>query len=100
MRAAIRVRHLSRRTERSYIGWIVRFIRFHGTRHPLELGEQEVTEFLNWLAVQRHVSASTQNQALAALLFLYGRVLDREVPWLDGLDEPDTTSMKTGRPRT
>ena len=93
VRHAIRVRHLSRRTERAYVGWILRFVRFHDTRHPDEMGEQEVAEFLNWLAVERKVSASTQNQALAALLFLYRRVLDREVGWLDEL-------VRAKRPRS
>jgi integron integrase len=83
VRAAIRVRHMSRRTEKAYVGWIHRFILFHGKRHPDELGAIEMTAFLSALATQHHVSSSTQNQALAALLFLYRVVLDRKVPWLD-----------------
>ena len=83
VRAAIRLRHLSRRTEKAYVGWIRRFILFHGKRHPIELGPAEVTAFLSSLAVRDHVASSTQNQALAALLFLYRAVLDRDVPWLD-----------------
>lgn len=77
VRSAIRVRHYSIRTEQTYVGWIVRFIRFHDCRHPKEMGEAEVAAFLSALAVKHEVSASTQNQALNALLFLYGAVLER-----------------------
>ena len=70
VRAAIRTRHYSYRTEEAYVGWIRRFILFHGKRHPGEMGRREVTEFLSAFAVERRVSASTQNQALAALLNL------------------------------
>jgi site-specific recombinase XerD len=83
VRAAIRLRHYSLRTEEAYVQWIKRFIFFHGKRHPSEMGEQEITHFLSALAVERHVSASTQNQALCALLFLYRPVLDQQVGWLD-----------------
>lgn len=83
VRAAIRVRHYSLRTEEAYVSWIKRFIFFHEKRHPLEMGEKEITHFLSALAVERHVSASTQNQALCALLFLYRHVLDQQVDWLD-----------------
>ena len=85
MRAALRTRHYSYRTEEAYVGWIRRFIFFHGKRHPNVLGKEEVSAFLTALAVDRHVSASTQNQALAALLFLYREVLDRDLDWLDDL---------------
>src|SRR5262245_37369401 len=71
VRSAIRVLHYSRRTEDSYAGWIRRFIVFHGKRHPDEMGEAEIGVFLTFLAAEKKVSASTQNQALAALLFLY-----------------------------
>ncbi|MGH2627557.1 MAG: phage integrase N-terminal SAM-like domain-containing protein, partial [Anaerolineales bacterium] len=71
VRAAARLHHFSRRTEESYAGWIRRFILFHRKRHPAEMGQAEVTRFLSALAVDRRVSASTQNQALSALLFLY-----------------------------
>jgi integron integrase len=81
VRAAIRVRHYSPRTAEAYVSWIRRFIVFHGKRHPRELGEREVTAFLSSLA-GRDVSASTQNQALSAILFLYGAVLDRRLPWM------------------
>ena len=85
VRSAIRVHHFSRRTEEAYAGWIRRFIIFHGKRHPKDLGSPEITSFLSSLAVRNHVSASTQNQALAALLFLYREVLRQELPWLDGI---------------
>jgi site-specific recombinase XerD len=62
-----------------------RYLDYHAWRHPDELGEREATEFLSHLARERRVSASTQNQALAAILFLYGKVLERELPWLDDL---------------
>jgi hypothetical protein len=64
----LQVRHYSRSTERSYVGWIRRFILFHGRRHPAEMGEAEIGEFLTWLAVERKIAATTQNQALSALL--------------------------------
>jgi integron integrase len=83
---AIRRRYFSRRTEKAYVHWIRRFIYFHGKRHPRDLGETEVTAFLNDLAVERRVAAGTQNQALSALLFLYREVLGRELAWLDGLE--------------
>jgi len=79
VRAAIRLRHYSRRTEKAYAGWIRRFILFHEKRHPAEMGKAEVTRFLSHLAVEAKVSASTQNQALSALLFLYGQVLNQEL---------------------
>ena len=71
VRQAIRARHYSPRTEKAYVGWIRRFIVFHGKRHPDEMGVPEVTQFLSSLATRDKVSASTQNQALSALLFLY-----------------------------
>jgi integrase len=80
--AAIRARHYARRTEVAYVGWIRRFILFHGKRHPTELGGVEVSAFLTSLATDRQVSASTQNQALAAILFLYREVLRIQLPWL------------------
>lgn len=83
VRAAIRLRHYSIRTETAYLGWIRRYIFFHKVRHPDEMGAAEVVEFLSDLAVNGHVSSSTQNQALCALVFLYREVLGRE---LEGLD--------------
>lgn len=85
VRRAIRARHYSPRTEKTYVGWIRRYVLFHGKRHPGEMGEAELTAFLSHLATDRKVSASTQNQALSALLFLYKEVLGKELPWLDGL---------------
>lgn len=79
MKAAIRSRHYSARTEKTYISWVKRFVRFHGLRHPADMGEEEINEFLTYLAVKRNVSASTQNQALSALLFLYRHVLMIEI---------------------
>ncbi|MDG9926161.1 MULTISPECIES: integron integrase [unclassified Pseudomonas] len=82
MREQIRLRHYSIRTERVYCEWVRRFIRFHNYRHPADMAAAEVEAFLSDLAVRRNVSASTQNQALAALLFLYKKVLQVELPWL------------------
>ena len=83
VRAALRTRHCSLRTEKAYVGWIRRYIVFHGKRHPSEMGAAEITRFLSDLAIQCNVAASTQNQALSALLFLYREVLEQELPWLD-----------------
>src|ERR687891_493464 len=83
VREAIRMRHYSIRTEEAYVSWIKRFILFHGKRHPLEMGEDEITRFLSALAVHEQVSASTQNQALCALVFLYRYVLGLNLGWLD-----------------
>jgi integron integrase len=85
VREALRVRRYSHRTERAYVAWIRRYLLFHDTRHPAAMGADEVSRFLTSLAVVGKVSASTQNQALAALLFLYGTVLGVELPWLDAL---------------
>src|SRR5206468_1835987 len=83
VRDALRARHYSRRTEKAYVAWILRYILFHGKRHPAEMGALELTRFLSSLAVDRKVAASTQNQALSALLFLYREVLELDLPWLD-----------------
>jgi integron integrase len=85
LRRALRLRHYSRRTEEVYVDWARRFVRSCGLRHPRELGPADVTRFLSGLAVDRHVSASTQNQALSAIVFLYRDVLDMPVGWLAGL---------------
>lgn len=77
IRRACRTRHLSIRTEQAYVRWARRFVLYHGTRHPLELDEANVRAFLTHLAVERQVAASTQNQALSALLFLYAHILGR-----------------------
>ncbi|MES2684712.1 MAG: integron integrase [Pseudomonadota bacterium] len=83
VRAATRVRGYSIRTEESYTDWCRRFILFHNRRHPAEMGAAEVTAFLTHLAVARDVASSTQNQARAALVFLYTHVLEQPLPWLD-----------------
>ncbi|HIE54494.1 MAG TPA: integron integrase [Chromatiaceae bacterium] len=85
VRHRCRVKHYSIRTEKRYVDWIRRFILFHNKRHPSEMGAPEVEAFLTWLAVERNVAPSTQNQALAAILFLYREVLEIELPWLDGV---------------
>ncbi len=81
--AALQTRHYSRRTEKAYVGWIRRYILFHHKRHPADMGAREVTQFLTALAVERKVAAATQNQALGARLFLYRKVLEQNLPWLD-----------------
>ena len=85
VREACRVRHYIRRTEKTYAQWVKRFVLFHGKRHPNEMGAGQVSEFLSHLAVVGRVSASTQNQALAALVFLYGQVLDAPALELEDL---------------
>lgn len=85
VQTVLELHHYSRRTTQAYVGWIRRFILFHGKKHPNELGEPEVTEFLSDLASEGQVSASTQNQALAALLFLYSEVLGRELEELSNV---------------
>ena len=77
LRIALRLRHYSRHTESAYVGWVRRYIEHHGRRHPAELGGEEVTGYLSMLALERRVSAATQNQALAALLFFYNHVVER-----------------------
>ena len=79
----MRERHFSRRTEKAYVGWIRRFILFHDKRHPSSMGGPEVSKYLSALAMEHDVAASTQNQALSALLFLYREVLRQDLPWLD-----------------
>ena len=83
VRRVLRLKHYSIRTEQAYVGWIVRFIRANGRRHPRELGGREVEAFLSTLAVRGKVAASTQNQALSALLFLYREVLGTKLPWME-----------------
>ena len=82
MRRVLRLGHYSRRTEEAYVRWVIRFVRASGMRHPAELGEEEVTRFLSGLAEAGRVSASTQTQALSAILFLYRNVMRSEFPWL------------------
>ena len=85
LREQLRLRHRSLSTERAYVDWVKRFIRFHGRRHPKELGRDEIESFLSHLASEREVAASTQNQALNALLFLYRYVIRREIGDLSGM---------------
>ena len=85
VRERIRAKHYSKRTEQSYTGWIKRFVHFYHKRHPRDMGAPEVEAFLTDLAVTGKVSASTQTQALSALLFLYKEVLDMDVPWMGGM---------------
>jgi site-specific recombinase XerD len=79
----LRLKHYSIRTEQAYTDWIRRYILFHRKRHPEEMGEAEIAQFLTHLAVDKQVAASTQNQALSALLFLYQQVLDRKLDFID-----------------
>ncbi len=88
MRDVMRLKHYSYRTEESYCAWVERFIRFNGLRHPRDLGETELTEFLTHLARDGNVAASTQSQALSALLFLYKQILKMEVGWLGEVERP------------
>ena len=84
-RDKMRLRHLALRTEQAYLQWIRRYVQFHQRRHPRDLGAADVEQFLTHLAVTRKVSASTQSQALQALLFLYRNVLGIALPWLDNV---------------
>jgi len=100
VRRAIRLRHYSRRTEEAYTYWIRRFILHHGKRHPRELGTDHVASFLAWLAVSERVSASTQNQALSALLFLYREIVRRDLadlPEIPRARQPDRVPVVLGR---
>jgi len=85
VRTAIRARHYSPRTEETYIGWIKRFVRYHDNRHPQTMSTPHVRAFLNYLANERGVSASTQNQALSAILYLYKEVLEKDIGWVHGI---------------
>lgn len=93
LRNEVRKKHYSGRTEDAYADWVGRYLRFHRFRDPLEMGKKEVEQFLSHLAVERDVAASTQNQALSALLFLYRDVLDIKLDWLDGV-------VRAKRPKT
>ena len=85
LQEAIRVRHYSYRTEQTYLSWAKRFILFHNKQHPRKMGGKEVQQFLNHLALEREVSAATQNQALNALVFMYRHVINQPLGKLDGL---------------
>lgn len=86
VRNACRARHYSPRTEQAYVMWARRFVTFHGMRHPRTMGADEVREFLTYLAVERGVSASTQSQALSAILFLFGEVLGMDIGWVSDIE--------------
>lgn len=88
LRECIRYKHYSIRTEQAYVYWVRAFIRFHGVRHPREMGGQEVVAFLSWLAADRGVAPSTHRQALAAILFLYKEVIQVELPWMTDIVRP------------
>lgn len=88
VRDRIRYKHYSLRTEHSYVQWVKRFILFHGKRHPNTMGAREVESYLSYLSNEGNVSASTHQQALSALLFLYKEVLGMELPWLEDISRP------------
>ncbi len=88
LRQQVRYLHYSIRTEQAYVHWVRAFVRFHGLRHPAELGHEAVTAFLTWLATEQQVSVSTHKQALSALLFLYQKVLRLPVPWMNDIARP------------
>lgn len=90
LREGIRYRHYSMRTEEVYVHWVRAFIRFHGLRHPREMGRLEVEAYLSWLANERNVAASSHKQALSALLFFYTKVLGMPLPWMDEIGRPRT----------
>lgn len=88
LRMQVRYMHYSLRTEQAYVHWVRAFIRFHGLRHPAEMSGAEVEAFLGWLATERGVAPSTHKQALSALLFLYQKVLNQRMPWMDDIGRP------------
>ena len=90
VRQAIRLKHFSLKTEKSYIYYIRDFILFHNKRHPIEMGVDEIRSYLSHLAIERRVAASTQNVALSSLLFLYTPVLQIELPYIDNIDRAKT----------
>lgn len=88
LRERIRYLHYSLRAEQTYLYWVRFFIRWHGLKHPREIGASHLEAFLTMLATERKVSASTHNQALSALLFLYREVLEIDLPWLQNINRP------------
>ena len=90
LRERIRYLHYTISTEQTYVYWVKGFIRFHGVRHPAEMGRAEIEAFLSWLANERRVAVSTHKQALSALLFLYGKVLGVDLPWMNDIGRPRT----------
>ncbi len=103
LRAVIRLRHYSIRTEEAYTQWVKRFIFFHGKRHPEEMGRAEVEAFLTYLAVERKVAAATQNQAINVLVFFYREIIKREIGTLEDVVRPSgdgvAASGQNGRSR-
>ena len=89
VRRCIRDKHYSLRTEEAYVYWIRWYIRFHGLKHPMDMGAIEVKAFLSYLTNDRHVSVSTHKQALCALLFLYKQVPESDFPWMDDIYRPN-----------
>ncbi len=85
VRERIRYKHYSLRTEQAYVQWVRMFVKWHGLRHPRDMGQLEIEGFLAMSANERRVAAATHNQALSALLFLYREVLGMDLPWLDGV---------------
>lgn len=83
VRIFMRVRHYSKKTEEAYISWIKRFIVFNNKKHPKELGQKEIREYLNYLSVKKNVTAATQNQALQGVLFLYKNILNKDIGWIE-----------------
>jgi site-specific recombinase XerD len=90
IRERIRYKHYSLRTEQAYVQWVRMFVKWHGLRHPRDMVREEIECFLAMLTNERRVAASTHNQALSALLFLYREVLEVDLPWLDGVQRPRT----------
>lgn len=88
VRECIHYLHYSYQAEKAYVFWIRKFLKFHGMKHPSVLGPSEVQAYLTWLADEQRVSAATHRQALAAILFLYRRVLQSDLPWLDSIGRP------------
>jgi site-specific recombinase XerD len=93
----LRVKHYSIRTEQAYVDWIRRYILFHPKRHPSEMGEREIAEFFTHLAAEKLAAASTQNQAFAALLFLYQQVLERKLDFIDNVQRVTTPGQAASR---
>jgi len=85
VRITLRTNHYSKKTEEAYVSWIKRYILFHNKRHPAEMGKEEIEKFVNYLTLEQHVSSSTQNQALQAILYLYKKVIKKEVGWLENI---------------
>jgi hypothetical protein len=96
VRGKIRLKHYSIRTEQAYVDWIKRFVLHFDKRHPAEMGAREVEAFLMHLAVQGRVAAATQNQAKAALLFLYREVLEQDLPWLQNVEQESAQTVAGG----